>query len=356
MQNRKDLHRRQHLAASVCTLIGTERPISANHAGSWQRGSQGLQHRALASEFYRVQKPALDKERKKTGSKKASWENSLPLALSQSVPSSSFPVATLARSVGLNTGLTGKTERACRIDCSRSLHLDAAPPLLRKVHSFGAQSTSHGSDVAETAAPAQEEVAVDEILAFWFGASDLTKGPPPKKMTQRWFRKDLDFDKLCENKFGPLIERAARGEFASWEEEPASNLALVILLDQFSRNVYRDTPQAFAQDAQALRIAKRAIERGFDQKFGCLERSFFYMPFEHSEDLEDQDRACQLFVDLKSAAPADVAELCDGFHEFAVKHREVILRFGRFPHRNQILGRKSTSEELDFLKQPGSRF
>jgi uncharacterized protein (DUF924 family) len=188
----------------------------------------------------------------------------------------------------------------------------------------------------------------DEVLAFWFGPperADLEEPGP------HWFSKDAAFDREIAVRFGPLVERALRDELADWGWEHGPALARILLLDQFTRNAFRDTPQAFAGDALALRAARTMVERGQDGLLRPLQRVFVYLPFEHAEDLAAQQEALRLFGRLAEAAPA----LAD-YLEWARKHHAVIERFGRFPHRNAILGRTSTPAEIAFLEQPGSRF
>ena len=180
------------------------------------------------------------------------------------------------------------------------------------------------------------EAAVEEVLSFWFAPTSRA----------RWFESDKGFDREIEERFSSLIEAAARGELEPWVETPRGALALCILLDQFPRNVGRGTPRAFASDAEARRIADLALAAGLDRKLDAEERLFLYLPFEHSENLQDQERSVALFRGLGDAEQLD----------YAVRHRDIIARFGRFPHRNRVLGRDSTPEELAFLQQPGSSF
>lgn len=135
-------------------------------------------------------------------------------------------------------------------------------------------------------------------------------------------------------------------------------MALIILLDQFSRNIYRGMPEAFSQDALALCISERGIEKGFDKELHPAERIFFYIPFMHSEDIQMQNKSVELYRGLERdfESPADLARMLTNSREFAERHREIIVRFGRYPHRNEILGRESTEEEVKFLKKPGSSF
>jgi uncharacterized protein (DUF924 family) len=190
---------------------------------------------------------------------------------------------------------------------------------------------------------------VQAILSFWFGDS-----PEESSYEQRrklWFRKRPELDAEIRQRFADVYEQAAAGELDRWQQAPLSCLALILLLDQFPRNMFRDTPQAFATDAKALEIAQQAVAQGFDQQLTPIQRIFVYLPFEHSENLAHQQRSVELMRQLSREAP----ELDDVF-DYAVRHQEVIERFGRFPHRNSILGRQSTPEEVEFLKQPGSSF
>ena len=186
-----------------------------------------------------------------------------------------------------------------------------------------------------------------EVLEFWFGApGSAVHG----RARPEWFRKDPAFDEAIRARFGALHAEAAAGGLAAWEAGADSALALVIVLDQFSRNLFRNDARAFAQDARALALAKSIVDRGMDRTRLPCERQFLYLPFEHSENLEDQDRGVELIGMLEAF------EATRGLTEWAEKHRVIIRRFGRFPHRNAALGRASTPEEVEFLKQPGSSF
>lgn len=186
-----------------------------------------------------------------------------------------------------------------------------------------------------------------EILRFWFGEPGSPEEGKPRKL---WFRKDPAFDQQLRQRFLPDYQRAAVGELAAWKTSPDSCLALILLLDQFPRNMFRGTPQMFATDAQALEIARHALSQGFDQTRRSVERWFIYLPFEHSEALADQEQCLELFRQLEGD-PESAGAIAS-----AVKHFEILQRFGRFPHRNVILGRPSTPEEAEFLQQPGSSF
>jgi len=187
----------------------------------------------------------------------------------------------------------------------------------------------------------------DEVLDFWFGApGSETVG----KRRKEWFQKDPDFDWQVHSQFLSIHEQAAAGQLDHWQETPQGALALVLLLDQFPRNMFRGTARAFATDPQALAVAQSAIAQGFDRQLSPVQRQFFYFPLEHSENLEDQRQAVERFAAIKNDP-----ETADSY-PYAVRHCEIIERFGRFPHRNAILGRETTPEEAQFLTQPGSSF
>lgn len=180
-----------------------------------------------------------------------------------------------------------------------------------------------------------------QILAFWFRSGDSDK---------RWFEKSSAFDDEVRERFLALHAQGAAGELARWQSEPADCLALIVLLDQFPRNMFRGTPRAFATDVLALEAAHHAVARGYDRGMRPVERLFVYLPYEHAEALEEQIRGCELTAPL-----ADFPETAD-VYRYATAHRDIIQRFGRFPHRNAILGRASSPEEIEFLKGPGSSF
>jgi len=185
-------------------------------------------------------------------------------------------------------------------------------------------------------------------LDFWFLPTEAAGYGAPRPA---WFRKSDEFDRSIAKRFGVWIERALDGELGDWDAVPEGALARILLLDQFPRNVYRDTPRAFAGDALALRAAEAMLVRGDDRRLMPVQRVFAYLPFEHAEHLPAQARAVALFEALAAAWPEGA-----GYLDYARRHRDVIQRFGRFPHRNVLLGRVSTPEELAFLAQPGSRF
>ncbi len=191
-----------------------------------------------------------------------------------------------------------------------------------------------------------------EIIEYWLGSAP-DDFESVTQASKRWYRADKDIDAEIRTRFGAAIAEARRGVFGDWERTPDGALALVILLDQFSRNAYRGTPEAFAGDAVALAVARRAVERGFDRELGCAGRAFLYHPFEHSEDPEDQERSVLLFETLLAEAPPTWREFAAGFVPYAHSHRDVIRQYGRFPHRNEILGRGSTPREEAHLAASG---
>ncbi|WP_374513542.1 DUF924 family protein [Niveibacterium sp.] len=186
------------------------------------------------------------------------------------------------------------------------------------------------------------------LLDFWFLPRGAAGHGAPRA---EWFRKSDAFDREIADRFGDCIARALAGGLREWDARPEGALARIVLLDQFTRNVYRDTPQAFAGDALAFALAGEMLARGDDQRLLPVQRVFVYLPFEHAEDAQAQTRSVELFERLASAWPAGASYL-----DYARRHREVIDRFGRFPHRNSLLGRASSAEELLFLAQPGSHF
>lgn len=212
-------------------------------------------------------------------------------------------------------------------------------------------SGSSGSTDYDTAA---DYAALDEraraVLDCWFGAPGSATYGQDRKL---WFRRDAAFDATLRERFGALLELAAvQGALDAWAATPLGGLALILVLDQFSRNLYRGTPRAFAGDEQALRIARQMIDNGADQHLPDLfHRAFAYLPFEHDESLASQREALRLFKPFEAQSKEAAS-----YYRSAVRHAEIIERFGRFPHRNAVLGRVSTEEEQAFLRTPGSSF
>ncbi|EDM77003.1 hypothetical protein PPSIR1_15920 [Plesiocystis pacifica SIR-1] len=198
-------------------------------------------------------------------------------------------------------------------------------------------------------------VQPSDVLEFWFPDD-------PIQADALWWGKSPETDESIRARFGDARERAKAGELDAWAEQPAGRMALIILLDQMSRNLFRGDAETYAADAKAVALCLDGLERGHDQALPFIQRLFFYMPLEHAEDLGQQERCVELVRALADAVRADpgiseaVVQRYDNFVDFAVRHRDIVARFGRFPHRNAILGRDSTAEEAEFLTQPGSSF
>lgn len=195
----------------------------------------------------------------------------------------------------------------------------------------------------------------ESVLAFWFGAPGSAVEVAGRQ-SKLWFGKSPANDQAVIDSFAATLTAATAGQLDHWTRTPRGRLALVIVLDQFPHHIHRDRPQAFATDPQSLALSIAALESGEDRKLAPIERVFLYLPLEHAESLDLQERSVSLYEQLAHEAAADERALFDGFLDYARKHRDVVARFGRFPHRNEILERPSTPDELEFLKQPGSRF
>ncbi|WP_421336108.1 DUF924 family protein [Aeromonas veronii] len=194
------------------------------------------------------------------------------------------------------------------------------------------------------------------LLALWFGneADDVLRAT---RQAPLWWGKSSETDALLASRFGELVEAAAKGSLAHWADTPSGRLALILLLDQLPRNIHRGTPAAFARDPLAKDLCLKGLSIGADKSLSPLERVFFYLPLEHAESREQQARSVALFEALAAEQVGTPAQATfAGFADFARRHQVIIERFGRFPHRNDILGRTSTPEEAAFLQQPGSGF
>lgn len=189
-------------------------------------------------------------------------------------------------------------------------------------------------------------VTAHDILEFWFADTSAA----------HWFAADAAFDAQIRERFGGVADAAANGRLDGWAANPPGWLALLLLLDQFPRNLYRGDSRAWAQDASAQRVASSGIARGDDRRLLPLQRVFAYLPLEHAEDKDLQRRSVELFEALCAEAPPPQRERFGGFLDYARGHRDVIARFGRFPHRNAVLGRTSTPEETIYLARPGAGF
>jgi uncharacterized protein (DUF924 family) len=194
----------------------------------------------------------------------------------------------------------------------------------------------------------------EEILTFWFGelAGPFDLGPNQKM----WWVKDPAVDAQIQERFGAHVERGAAGEYDAWIEDPREALALVILLDQFSRNIYRQSPKTWASDPKAVALILDALGRGHHEALCTVERQFLFMPLLHSEDIAHHERVQALIAETLSGVPEEHRGGFEPWRGSAVQHANIVRRFGRYPHRNEILGRESTDEEQAFLNEPGSSF
>jgi len=195
----------------------------------------------------------------------------------------------------------------------------------------------------------------DRVLDYWFPADTA-------RANKLWWGKDPELDAQIRAEFGETLAAAKAGQLDAWAETPRGRLALIIVLDQLSRNILRDDPETYAADADARALTAAGLERGDDRELQPIERLFFYLPLEHSESLADQHRCVALMEALAAEVAAEPGvsdqrrQQFAGFVDYAIRHLDIVARFGRFPHRNQLLGRESTAEELAFLTQPGSSF
>ena len=193
------------------------------------------------------------------------------------------------------------------------------------------------------------------LLEWWFGSAETSSGIVADK-GRLWFGKRDSQDLEARERFGGLVEQALAGELAEWTQCPEGWLALVILLDQLPRMIFRDTPRAFSGDARAQALVAQGVAADFDRRLSAIQRVFVYLVFEHSEHLAVQNEAVSRFAALLAQQSATDRGIFADYLDYAERHRKVIARFGRFPHRNALLGRESTAEEVAFLREPGSRF
>ncbi|MDP2030860.1 MAG: DUF924 family protein [Thiobacillus sp.] len=195
----------------------------------------------------------------------------------------------------------------------------------------------------------------EDVLDFWFGqpgpAADVAA-----RQRKLWFGKSAANDQLVIERFAGTLIAAGAGQLDHWALTPRNRLALIVVLDQFPHHIHRNHGLSFAYDAQSLALAQAMIQNGDAARIAPIERVFVYLPLEHAESIALQDESVALYAQLAADASAAERPLFQGFLDYAQQHREVVARFGRFPHRNELLGRPSTAEEIAFLKQPGSRF
>ena len=196
---------------------------------------------------------------------------------------------------------------------------------------------------------------INRVLDFWFG-DDNQINRIVAQQSKLWWGKNRELDNKIITDFGVLYESAISAELNEWQNSARGQLALIILLDQFSRVIHRDTALAFSQDKNALAIALDGIGKDIDKSLSLIERVFYYMPLEHSEDIDIQENSVRLFKQLLFEAPDQFSSEFENYLNFAIQHKNIIERFHRFPHRNKILERFSSADELAFLAEPGSAF
>ena len=199
---------------------------------------------------------------------------------------------------------------------------------------------------------------IDTVAEFWFGRefADLDDATIAGRQSRLWWAKNESTDTDMRQRFEPLVQAAGTGKLDAWQTSPEGWLALILLVDQFPRNIYRGTPGMYQFDTRARALCVEGIEAGIDTRLELIQRVFFYLPLEHSESADDQARCVDLMQGLVQEAPKNHKEVFEGFFGYAEAHKKVIDRFGRFPHRNAILARQSTSAEIEYLEQPGSSF
>lgn len=198
-------------------------------------------------------------------------------------------------------------------------------------------------------------IEIEDVLMFWFGG--LNEGEPiPSGRFDLWFGGAQATDLQIRDSFAAEVERAGQGVYDSWSASPRGSLGLIILLDQFPRNIFRNSPRAYAFDEKARNFCLKGLSTGQDRELITVERAFFYLPLEHAEDSALQQLSVAVFAELLRQAPDPLREACRSFLDYAERHRAIIDRFARFPHRNISLCRTSTAEEEVFLREPGSSF
>ncbi|NGP53449.1 DUF924 family protein [Thioalkalivibrio sp. XN8] len=200
-----------------------------------------------------------------------------------------------------------------------------------------------------------DQALADEILDYWFGDTVRDTAKVPGRMGF-WFGPDPERDAGMRERWGELVIAASEGKLDFWTRTPRGRLAVLILLDQMRRNIYRGTAEAFRRDGRARYLMRDGVSRMMDLKLAPIERVFFYMPLQHAESLDDQELAVDRFLQVEREVASPHREIFAGFRKYAQKHRDIIARFGRFPHRNAILGRRETGEEAAWLAGGGERF
>lgn len=195
----------------------------------------------------------------------------------------------------------------------------------------------------------------DEVLDYWLGPAPNAPSTLAER-SARWFRKSEQTDQEIRERFGATLEAAASAPPPGWPDTPRARVAEIIVLDQFSRNIHRDTPAMYATDARALALTRAMLDAGEDEPLAFFERVFTWMPLMHAEDPVAQAECCRRFAALAAGHTGPLGDYANNAHGYALRHKEIVDRFGRFPHRNAILGRPTTAEEAEFLREPGSSF
>jgi len=194
----------------------------------------------------------------------------------------------------------------------------------------------------------EDQARIDEVLAFWFKEQELS-APQIDRRMDIWFGEDDVFDHECKKEFSTDVDQASEGQLNHWAHEPRGRLALILLLDQFRRNIYRGTAQAFAMDKAALSLCVEGAMKKQDKGLTPIQRAFFYMPLQHTESLKVQTKSVQIFGRLSEAVSATYRETFETIAQFAELHHDIVEQFGRFPHRNKLLNRENTAEEDEYL-------
>lgn len=196
---------------------------------------------------------------------------------------------------------------------------------------------------------------IRRVLDFWFSDGAMDQPTIDSRM-DRWFTADPVFDALIRQEFGSLVDRASKGTLSSWAEEPEGRLALILLLDQFRRNIHRGTPRAFSRDAQAVKLCVDGAATGAYKKLTPLQQAFYFMPLQHAESLKIQQRSVKIYEGMLASASETLKATFATFAQFAELHHDIIAAHGRFPHRNRILGRPDTADEAAYLESAGTTF
>jgi uncharacterized protein (DUF924 family) len=196
---------------------------------------------------------------------------------------------------------------------------------------------------------------IRRVLDFWFSDGAMDQPTIDSRM-DRWFTADPGFDALIRQEFGPLVDQASTGALADWAEEPEGRLALILLLDQFRRNIHRGTPKAFSRDAQAVKLCVEGAAGGAYKQLTALQQAFYFMPLQHAESLKIQQRSVKIYEGMLAAVSETLKATFATFAQFAELHHDIIAAHGRFPHRNRILGRPDTPDEAAYLESAGTTF